>query len=51
MAELLADALFAARRDCFAVGAEIAVVATASFAAITTTGVAVFFAMRRDFAF
>ena len=50
MAELLADALFAARRGCFAVDAELTPDATASFAAITA-GIAVFFAIRRDFAF
>lgn len=46
----MADALFAARRGCFAVSVEIAADAAASFAAITV-GAAVFFAMRRDFAF
>jgi len=46
----LADALFAARRGCFAASVEIAADAAASFAAITV-GAAVFFAMRRDFAF
>lgn len=45
------DALFAARRGCFAVDTEVAPSATASFATITTAGVAVFFATRRDFAF
>ena len=47
---LLRGALFAARRGCFAVSVEIAADAAASFAAITV-GAAVFFAMRRDFAF
>lgn len=46
----MADALFAARRGCFAVDAEVALDAATSFAAITA-GVAVSFAMRRDFAF
>lgn len=46
----MADALFAARRGCFAASVEIAADAAASFAAITV-GAAVFFAMRRDFAF
>nr|WP_314070013.1 hypothetical protein [uncultured Campylobacter sp.] len=47
----MADALFAERRSCFAVDAEVAPDAAASFATITTAGAEVFFAMRRDFAF
>ena len=43
------DALFAARRDCFAVDAEVAPSAAVSFAAIAASAV-VFFAVRRDFA-
>lgn len=42
--------LFAARCGCFAVDAELTPDAAASFAAITA-GAAVFFSMRRDFAF
>ena len=44
------DALFAARRGCFAVDAELAMVTASSFVA-AAGGVAVFFATRRDFAF
>ena len=47
----MADARFAERRGCFAVDAEVAPDAAASFATITTAGAEVFFAMRRDFAF
>ena len=43
--------LFEARRGCFAISAELAPDAASSFATITTAGVAVFFATRRDFAF
>ena len=46
----MADALFAARRGCFAASVEIAADAATSFAAITV-GVAVFFVVRRDFTF
>jgi len=48
--ELLSGALFAARRGCFTVGAEIAADAATSFTA-AAVGVAASFAIRRDFTF
>ncbi|WP_297900454.1 hypothetical protein, partial [uncultured Campylobacter sp.] len=46
----MADALFAARRGCFAVDAEVVPDAATSFAA-AAVGVAIFFAIPRDFTF